>query len=520
MPMPRPATAALLSSLLLAPAALCQGVMPLSGVYRFVNLAPHFGGPCAQSGPATVLDRGTITFQANGAFAMVTNVRDVCVGGTVQITTETGNGLYTVGTDGVLALDFDPLNPGTDVARLDLRGDGSVGVHARDSLDEESAMAVLIRPGSGMTNASLNGGYHVVRQRYTVDTSGLWSTVDLGVVTFDGLGAFTENGTRRTVLASGATSSAPYTASGTYAVAADGALTIGSGSGAVSPDGEILTAGTPNGATQIMMVAVRAGSGLGAADLAGDWGVSFAGTDHQGGGLSNQSGRLRLGMAATGASAGTYGGTGIEIRAAGPMNVTLHNVVSGGTFTLTPDGRVAAVESSSPGGPPLPLRLSAAGTFLIGSSDAAGMAEMIVAVRRCPWPQAYGSGTAGSGGQVPVLETRGGFPMPGNAGFGFAVQNCVGAGFAVVAFSSAPWPGVPLFGGTVWIDTNAMFGTVGLGLGGAPGAPGAGSAMFGLGLPNTPVFRSARFYLQTIVLDLGVAHNFAFSRGLDLQLGR
>lgn len=514
--MPRPvAVPFVVASFVLALPALAQGSQPLAGTWRFASLGNYFGGPCPGSGPGFIGDEGTFQFAANGTMVMNDNLYDVCPGGGVMTGVETGAGTYSVASEGTLLLDFDPANPGTDTARLFLRGDGTVGLHASDTLQDESSFAVVVKLSSGRSNASLAGQYHVVRQTFH-GGAGVAATNELGLASFDGLGGFNESGERRTVSVSGATASAPYLAAGTYAVAADGTLNTPSGIGALAPDGELFYWLTTSGSSVALTVGVRAGTGLSAPDFAGPWGLCVLEYEHLSAAQPDWEVQfLRSANVATTGGAGAFGGpvTTLHIDSQG---ATLTTGALAGQYTLAPDGTLAFVVSP----PNVPARLSANGTFVIGRTVSSGASGMLFGLRRCGWPAAYGTATAGAGALAPTLATAGGFPFPGNGAFQLAIGNGVGSGFSLLAFSFGQAPGLPLFGGLLWVDPGLIIGTFGVLLGGAPGVPGAGSAGLPFPLPPDPSLRSVQFWLQAGVLDAAAPQGVALTPGLDLRLCR
>ena len=504
---------------LLTAALTAQGVQPLSGTYRVGSIGTYFGGPCPTQGPGIVADNGVLTFTPAGALALVFAVRDVCAGGQVMQITETDSGIYTVGTDGILTLDFDPLNPGTDVARLFVRADGSVALHARTQGDPETSQAIAVALSSGMSNASLLGDYHLARLVLRNDASGLSSVSDLGVVTFDGSGGFVESGLRHSVAPNGSRVNANYNAAGAYTVAGDGTLTVGAiPNGAVSNDRELFFWLHAVGLEAGLTVGVRRGTAYDSALARGAWGVTNLDISH-GTGPNNPSyytDFARVDLTPSSATAGVVTGSSIAFET-NPSGTTDVSGPLAGTFAINAIGELPLTV----GGPSaLPARLSADGTFMVGRTMDDWAGGLLLGLHRCAFAQQYGIATPGAGGIAPSLDTSGGFPYLGNAGFALNVSRGIGGAPCVLVLAYAPSAGIPLLGGTLWFDPSALLTSVGLVLSGASGAPGAGSAALPLAIPAIPSLDGARLFQQAFVLDAGAPAGLAMSTGLSVELCR
>lgn len=172
-------------------------------------------------------------------------------------------------------------------------------------------------------------------------------------------------------------------------------------------------------------------------------------------------------------------------------------VVPPGTFDLT----------FTPPGYSLPL-----GAQELASVSVGGATVVNGTLPSCPLGTQYGTGTAGTGGLVPVLASTGGAPRVGNPGYGFRVSNAVGGSgvFLVIGFGPAA---LPYQGGTILIDLFLPVFPIGLALSGAPGAAGSGVATLPISIDPTMVGISV--FNQGFVIDPGNPTGFAWTNGLN-----
>ncbi len=102
----------------------------------------------------------------------------------------------------------------------------------------------------------------------------------------------------------------------------------------------------------------------------------------------------------------------------------------------------------------------------------------------CPFGTSFGTGRAGSGGFVPVLETVGGAPRMGNSDWALRLKRGLGGGNAILVLSLRPLRvpsigGAPATNSAAWTYLPSNPGMVVFGnLGGNPGVPGAGVLTF------------------------------------------
>ncbi len=224
-------------------------------------------------------EQGTVTFDGAGNYSW-SATRNVA-GLTTPVS---GSGQYTVTADGTMTLDFGA--EGTVLAG------GSTFVLA-------STQGAVIEMGVGVKkvgtfgNAGFNGSYAVAvyysdatagppgtinlnlsktpyNNTFTVPFPGYALNSELRTMTFDGAGNYAWSGTRNT---SGA--SIPTSGSGTYALAADGTLTLDTGlAGNVLGGGSTFVLATPNGQVA-MAVGLRKGGTFSNASLGGRYAVAY-----------------------------------------------------------------------------------------------------------------------------------------------------------------------------------------------------------------------------------------------------
>jgi hypothetical protein len=132
----------------------------------------------------------------------------------------------------------------------------------------------------------------------------------------------------------------------------------------------------------------------------------------------------------------------------------------------------------------------------------------------CPAPLTLGAGTAGTGGIVPTLSTSGGTAQIGNAGFGFAIASGRGGAPALLVLNAVE-TSLPFAGGTIFVLPGVALATV---LGGAPGAPGAGSATIGISIPANPALVGATVTGQAGIFDPAANSSFALTAGLRVTI--
>ena len=133
----------------------------------------------------------------------------------------------------------------------------------------------------------------------------------------------------------------------------------------------------------------------------------------------------------------------------------------------------------------------------------------------------YGDGCPGEGLFVPIAESTGGYPIPGNNRFAFQLSNAPSQRNALFFIGGSD---------TTWGQLTLPYS---LGLLGAPscsvlaepvasatrpsvgGGPGSGIATFPFGMPPTTDYIGTTFYTQWLVLDPNApAGGIAMSNGL------
>lgn len=108
----------------------------------------------------------------------------------------------------------------------------------------------------------------------------------------------------------------------------------------------------------------------------------------------------------------------------------------------------------------------------------------------------YGSGTAGSGGQVPALSVSDGVCLGWTPRLEIAGVLGQAPGLALVSFGAGS---LPALGGTVWLDPAQIL-VIPIAVGGPAGVPGAGSASYPLGTDLTAL-AGFSVHVQTVFAD-------------------
>ena len=137
----------------------------------------------------------------------------------------------------------------------------------------------------------------------------------------------------------------------------------------------------------------------------------------------------------------------------------------------------------------------------------------IDSISDCAPSESYGSGTAGSGGFVPVLATSGGFPYIGNPAFTVDGSQLLGggAGLCVVGFvrTTLPFKGITIL---VGLAPPAFF--VAVSASGPAGVPGAGTFALTGEIPDDPTLVGLEVDVQALMFDKGGPKGLSASAGL------
>ncbi|MBW1990457.1 MAG: hypothetical protein JRI97_13075 [Deltaproteobacteria bacterium] len=233
-------------------------------------------------------------------------------------------GTYTVSSLGYVELSY--AGGGDHAGYLKDGGDVLVVANLTDQTSQE--VGVVVKKGSGMSTADLNGTYHAAA--YVASTGERISV--LGTFTFDGLGAYTGTLNYNSTLGGTGTISG----SGTYSVAADGTVTLTGfpdGAGQVmmaglSSDGNVVAmANVDEADDQVVATLVKKGSGYSAASLSGKYHVSVYAYD---GGVRQS---ILVTITFDGAGGFTYSGT-VNDSQGGVGAIPATN----GTYTVAADG--------------------------------------------------------------------------------------------------------------------------------------------------------------------------------------
>ncbi|MFO1054646.1 MAG: hypothetical protein U1F36_20680 [Planctomycetota bacterium] len=513
----------MLVALVLSAAAAAQGVLPLSNTFRFGSLGATFGGSCGPNPTPTVYsDEGSLTFGANGRFALSVTRYEVCPGGQTSTTPiQTGSASYDVRNDGSVVVEWNPVIPGADPDWVFLRTDGAVLIRTRNSEHTDESVALIgVALSSGKTAMSLAGSWHLVRFSQRNPASGMMVIADAGTIDFDGQGAFVHQGTRRSLPLGGTVTTASYgPIAGTYSVAPDGTVTTGIGAtGAVSPSGDVFFWLLRSGTETSMTVGLRKGSAMSAPMAAGDWWLALMIHGIQGT-ASPASLRTDLGTLAFQPANGVGGTFGMDLLhvETTPSGTTSALTSGTDTFTFTSEGDLDLTSGGQTVIDGAVNRQCNVFAGVVDPGDGLGLAFALSAGR---WPVPIGDATAGSGGFAPRLLPVGGFPRMGNDRFGLVVANGRGGAAAALLIATAASPGVPLLGGTLWVDPATLLVSVPLQLSGPSGWAGAGAAGLPLAIPEGALLAGVHLVGQALVLDPGAPQGVAMSPGLDVELCR
>lgn len=462
----------------------------------------------AQSGDLDLLPTGTIA----GAFA----TWESTVSGTTFTPNDPFVGTYHVRPDGVAVFDLDPANPGTELVSLWMAPDGSVFHTARAVADPEALTVLAVEKSTGMSLASLNGSYYFSGQRLDLVAGALATTSSWGVITFNGLGAFTSVETRLAATTSGSTTQM-LSYSGSYTVAPDGAITVDGDRGGMSADGQLLFAVKASATSPGvgLNIGVRLGQAYDFANLAGRFSLHSAAYGlGVGPGLPRSTTEFgEYSFTATSPSTGSWSAGGVVVEGSA-LGVMLNPRVGSGSATIGASGPMLV---TTPTGT-VELGFAANGRYFVG--HASGPATNLhFGVRQCAVAQPYGAGTAGTAGRVPVLGMKT-FPVLGNPNWALFVSNGLGGTIGIVPIAFASLSGVPALGGTIYVDPTTVGYIPLVLLGGTPGAPGAGTGATILPLPTTPSLAGQVLFAQGLILDAAAPASFAMTNGFRVELSR
>ena len=493
--------------------------MPITGAYwvggvtnRFGGGVPNqFGGPCPTGqGPAVTALTGPMIFSANGNFTWSHNLNQVCAGGSTS-RTQSGNGVYEVWQNGALALDYAPLQPGSNTREMHIRPDGSLMLSTTHELRPDAATYLAVRESSGHSVSSLSGSYHVVRLTQTVAGAGISAQNQLGTITFNGQGGWSESGVEMIISSTACTQRRPYAGSGNYAIANNGVLSLnGSANGALSPTGDLVFWVTSAGTSVSLTVCLRQGSGHSAADMDGRWGL----VGHEYDPFSVPKARTQLGYMTARQLTPLTGDLDINLFEAfasqfGPG--ASWNNGNRGTYMIDTLGHLSFTMFSNY--PPYVEEgaVSADSTMFVLTFFDCGQSGLSVGLRPGGWPIVYGNGVPGSAGLQPRIDGSGGFPNVGNANFAVRMDNASPGASLLFVLGGGTGPGIPLFCGNLWVSP-VVFSIPGV-------ASPSGSAPLPLPIPAGPALGGVALYAQGLVIDPGACQGIAMTSGLMIEIG-
>jgi hypothetical protein len=223
---------------------------------------------------------GTITFNGAGGYAW-SGIRNVA--GVPRAVS--GSGTYSVAADGRMALDIGPSGSVLAGGSTFILTSTSGGV---------VEMGIGVKKSGSFGNASLSGGYAVAKYyadanarplgtigldikktpcsgTFDVPFPAIAFSAELGTLIFNGAGGYAWSGTRNRGGVSSAVSS-----SGSYAVAADGTLTLDTGlTGSVLAGGSTFVLAMASGQPTEVGVGLKKGGTFGNDSLGGTYAVSY-----------------------------------------------------------------------------------------------------------------------------------------------------------------------------------------------------------------------------------------------------
>jgi PASTA domain len=286
------------------------------------------------------------------------------------ITNPVVSGTYTVVQDQSTAQIAVLTVKGTNMGAMEFNA-SAVALLTNATGGSPPGLLIGVKQAQNASISTVNGTYTNVTLESTIPASGSLNsvTVSNGTGTF-GAAQRNTNGTITTVPASG---------TGTYTVTPGGAITVGTGgngiSGAISADGDLLvlapTTANGNGSTPGIYVAVKQGTGVTTATLNGVYTLVSLSTSSAAGTV----GRYYSVGVANGVFAGAY----IENNSG---SSSTNNLVSG-TYTAADDGTMTAVVTGATGSSTLTGAMSADGNvFVLADVTSGEAATLLVGLRQ------------------------------------------------------------------------------------------------------------------------------------------
>ncbi|MCA8954398.1 MAG: hypothetical protein KDE27_33135 [Planctomycetes bacterium] len=506
-----------LSGAAIAQIAVGPSVLDLQRAYHVGTYGAAVDAP--SGAVQLVAQQGTIAFALGGGLTGALDTWEWDSAGGTFTPNDPLAGTYHVLPRGIVVLDLDPSNPGTDVVAPYIDPAGEVVHIARYDASPEGLSVLALAKSTGQSNASLNGTYRFYGQRMELNGASYQTTSERGTATFDGLGGVTFAGTELFVASSGAATTSSIGGSGPYSVAADGALLLAGEPGGISSNGELLlkVTGSLTSSEVGLTIAVRTGSSYDLRNLAGRY--HLHGQSHElGTALGRPNSVTDIGVvtiAAASANTGTWSIAG-QTAESNPLGQTLNPFVASGAAVLVSNGVVTLTSATGS----FELAFAASGRFAAGRAVLANETSLFFLSRACDENFDYGSATAGSGGIEPELGMRT-FPTLGNAGWRFAIVDGRGAAPAIlsIGFGRAP-AGIPFAGGLLWLDPARIVASPFVVLGGSAGTAGAGGVDVGLPIPSAVSYDGVKLFSQAFVLDPLAPAGVAMSRGFEVTFCR
>ncbi|MCA8944549.1 MAG: hypothetical protein KDB80_18465 [Planctomycetes bacterium] len=499
-----------LATLALAGAAHAQmpSVWNINSDYHFGSIQMFVPNPGSPPGAdeGFLASRGTLDLDTDHTWSLTQTDHEVLADLSVTNQPDTAGGTYAITPDARILFDANPSNPGTDVFEAMVDRDVAYIMSARNQASEGSWLTVATLASAGRTTANLNGTFRI--RSFGVEYPDLNGIVTLtlnGTATFDGGGNMSITGQEEEVDAFHVSTINMISGSETYSVSPNGALQIGTEAfGGMSWDGEFffVVGFDPMGTYSELVVGVKIPDTNDLTTVEGDWAVF--GKTCEAGLLNGPRTQTRWAIAevhANGSSSGTFTMAGDEytsdalgvsstpiafnggVAAAGPNRFTLSTGGGSQTFDFSPSGHV----------------------MIGGELD--GTTNLTLAMRTCPGSMEYGTATPGTGGIAPTA-TMEAFPVLGGSFFALGAIDALPFSTAGLLITLGELPGVPVLGGTLWVDPGRLIAVP------PQTVDPLGEARWLLTPPSDPVWLSHDLFTQVLVIDPAAPGGLAMSKGL------
>ena len=493
-----------------------QGVINLDQRYLAASLRTTFDqSPCTSSSVPTILASDMVVqFQPQpfllSGFTAIGSTLSVCSDGSTITGSDNSAGNFDVNNQGLLTLDFASGTQAGRTASWYLSADTTIAFEGRLGTESENYASVAIMLSSGQSNDSLKGDYFVARMEMANPDGNYRQRIDRGLITFDGEGAYTESGFRNDNSFGQFALLTTYQANGEYDVQSDGLIVMPNHEGAVSPDGELFFWLRRDVETReaSLTIGVRKGSNYTQNLAAGTWGFAeYRNEVAIGAALETDFGQMTLSPST--ALGGVANGSMLQVSTS-PTGSSASLETISGFYTLQNDGSFFTGSGLTGG-------MGSKGTLFVAGTFTGQGGGIVLGSLRCPWPVPYGQSTPGTNGTPPLL-TQTSFSYLGNSDYGIRIRRTLGSTNGALMLSSGVSAGIPLLGGTIWLDPSTVI-AFPLAIGGSP-VPGVGSATLAVPLPANPLLEGQQLVAQGFVVDPGAPNGLAMTLAMVIDLCR